>query len=55
MDLDILRIKITYTRLKLYLLKRLFFLPQNVKENLAEKLIKEIRVITKEVIKKGII
>lgn len=55
MDLDILRIKIAYTRLKLYLLKRLFFLPQNIKENLAERLTKDIRLITKEMIRRKLV
>ncbi|WP_185966923.1 hypothetical protein [Clostridium sp. HBUAS56017] len=55
MDLDILRIKIAYIRLRLYILKRLFFLPQNIKNSLAEPLTKEIRLITEEVIRKGIV
>lgn len=53
--LNILQSRIIITRIKVYLIKKVIFLPQNLKEKILQNLSSQIRSITKEVIDRKII
>ena len=53
--LNILQNRIIITRIKVYLIKKLIFLPQDLKEKILQNLSSQIRSITKEVIDRKII
>lgn len=53
--LNILQNRIIITRIKVYLIKKVIFLPQDLKEKILQNLSSQIRSITKEVIDRKII
>lgn len=53
--MDILRIKIFIARVKLYIFKKMTFLPQRIRNKIAERLFNNIKIITYEMKYKKII
>ena len=53
--MEALRIKIFITRVKIYLLEKINFLPQNMRDRIAKKIFNDIKVINNEMKYRGII